>query len=426
MWDDFFGIYESDNICFIDHDSFELQNSQQVGTWMPLPRGWINVDDDDADGADDTDDADDPNDAVCTVQQEDDSAHAQDDRAHFQGKEPQQTPRINKCRNLNQNALSDSNKLATNKDDHCEIGGHWTANRPPEPSVQSCYRISAGTDTALALQPWHYHPIIGNLTLNALYWLLSFDKQAKATPLWKWVKHPDLALQLWIKLANHRPKRTLLNLPVSNYKFLPNVGESNYFDAQMIEVTNTAIQDKEPEVYQDNVPEKQDKLTADQKSMITERMITASKPNTRLDTRILRAKERDREEKRHKEADLPDPRIPEAGLNPYNQPGNKIPSSGLNRITGKQELNTTRATWITKSGITILPLGGEEQGIYFGSEALPTGLLNELQIQNQEYRIKEYKLVHYDQRNNVLATFDNWVRTIHQAIPFNWRKGLHR
>ena len=172
--------------------------------------------------------------------------------------------------------------------------------------------------------------------------------------------------------------------------------ESNHFDAQMIEVTNTTIQGKGPEVYQNKIPEKQDQSTANQNSMITEKTTTASKPNTRLDTRTLRAKketggsdpelkisldqnkERDREEKRHKEADLPDPRIPEAGLNPYNQPGNKIPSSGLNRITGKQELNTTRATWITKSGITILPLGGEEQGIYFGSEALPTGLLNEL------------------------------------------------
>ena len=124
---------------------------------------------DDANDADDADDADDSNDAVCTVQQEDDSAHAQDDHAHFQGKEPQQSPRVNRCRNLNKNTLSVSNKLATDKDDHCEICGPWTANRPPELSVQSCYRNSAGTDTALALQPWRYYPVIGNLTLNALY-----------------------------------------------------------------------------------------------------------------------------------------------------------------------------------------------------------------------------------------------------------------
>ena len=45
--------------------------------------------------------------------------------------------------------------------------------------------------------------------------------------------------------------------------------------------------------------------------------------------------------------------------------------------------------------------------------------MDKLQVQNQEYRIKEYKLVPYDQKNNVITTFDNWVKIIHQSIPFD-------
>ena len=194
---------------------------------------------------------------------------------------------------------------------------------------------------------------------------------------------------------------------------------------------------------------------------------TANKPNTRLDTRTLRAKKETggsdpeleisldpNEEKRHKEANLeirvqgvqvpggqvpetpkiptsnievlnikkadsPDPKTPEINANPYNQPGDKIPSPELNITTGEQELNTTRSTWVTKAGVTILPLGEEKREIYFGSEALPTKLLGKLQVQNQGRRIEKYELVHYDQRKNVLTTFDSWVETIHQAIPFD-------
>ena len=115
------------------------------------------------------------------------------------------------------------------------------------------------------------------------------------------MRHPDLALQLWIKLTNHKPKKILLNLPVSNHKFVPNVEESSYSEVQMIEITNTTIQDKEPEVYkksvsekcirkvhQENVPERCDSLvdyysTNDSPELTVEQPATANTPNFSTD-----------------------------------------------------------------------------------------------------------------------------------------------
>ena len=168
---------------------------------------------------------------------------------------------------------------------------------------------------------------------------------------------------------------------------------------QGLNMASTAIQDNRPETHQKSIPGKQGKLTNYHNPATAEKTTTASNPNTKLGAGTIQAQgetggpdpglkmnlEQNREQRKNREADIQDLGTPDASLDTHNQQGNQMPSPGLNRITGKQELNTTKATWITESGITILPLGGEKPEIYFGSEALPTDLLNKLQIQNQEY-----------------------------------------